>query len=187
MKGVAAHVGRDDQQRRRADGRRPFRGSRTCCSKACSSSLRPALICGAFAERMKFSAMVLFSILWGTIVYCPALPLGVGRRHPGVRQRRTPSWAVRSTSPAARSCTSAPASRRWFVRCCSASGSASAKKTCGRTTSPTRRSAPPCCGSAGSASTPAASWRPITSPPALLRRRTSPPPRAAWPGPLTNG
>jgi ammonium transporter, Amt family len=33
--------------------------------------ITPALICGAFAERMKFSAMVLFSILWGTLVYCP--------------------------------------------------------------------------------------------------------------------
>ena len=33
--------------------------------------ITPALICGAFAERMKFSTMVLFSILWGTIVYCP--------------------------------------------------------------------------------------------------------------------
>jgi Amt family ammonium transporter len=33
--------------------------------------ITPALICGAFAERMKFSAMVLFSILWGTIVYVP--------------------------------------------------------------------------------------------------------------------
>ncbi|MEM7477090.1 MAG: ammonium transporter, partial [Planctomycetota bacterium] len=33
--------------------------------------ITPALICGAFAERMKFSAMVVFSILWGTFVYCP--------------------------------------------------------------------------------------------------------------------
>jgi Amt family ammonium transporter len=33
--------------------------------------ITPALICGAFAERMKFSAMVLFSILWGTFIYCP--------------------------------------------------------------------------------------------------------------------
>ena len=33
--------------------------------------ITPALICGAFAERMKFSAMVLFMILWGTLVYCP--------------------------------------------------------------------------------------------------------------------
>ena len=33
--------------------------------------ITPALICGAFAERMKFSAMVLFNILWGTFLYCP--------------------------------------------------------------------------------------------------------------------
>ena len=33
--------------------------------------ITPGLICGAFAERMKFSAMVVFSILWGTLVYCP--------------------------------------------------------------------------------------------------------------------
>jgi Amt family ammonium transporter len=33
--------------------------------------ITPALICGAFAERMKFSSMVLFSILWGILVYCP--------------------------------------------------------------------------------------------------------------------
>jgi Amt family ammonium transporter len=33
--------------------------------------ITPALICGAYAERMKFSTMVVFSILWGTLVYCP--------------------------------------------------------------------------------------------------------------------
>ncbi len=33
--------------------------------------ITPALICGSFAERMKFSAMCLFLILWGTFVYCP--------------------------------------------------------------------------------------------------------------------
>ena len=33
--------------------------------------ITPGLICGAYAERMKFSAMVVFSILWGTLVYCP--------------------------------------------------------------------------------------------------------------------
>ncbi|MEZ6102034.1 MAG: ammonium transporter [Pirellulaceae bacterium] len=33
--------------------------------------ITPALICGAFAERMKFSSMVVFTLLWGTIVYCP--------------------------------------------------------------------------------------------------------------------
>ena len=33
--------------------------------------ITPALICGAFAERMKFSTMVVFSTLWGLLVYCP--------------------------------------------------------------------------------------------------------------------
>ena len=33
--------------------------------------ITPALICGAFAERMKFSTMVIFMVLWGTLVYCP--------------------------------------------------------------------------------------------------------------------
>ena len=33
--------------------------------------ITPALICGAFAERMRFCTMVIFMVLWGTIVYCP--------------------------------------------------------------------------------------------------------------------
>jgi ammonium transporter, Amt family len=33
--------------------------------------ITPALICGAFAERMKFSTMVVFMILWGTLIYIP--------------------------------------------------------------------------------------------------------------------
>src|SRR5690242_8873023 len=33
--------------------------------------ITPALICGAYAERMKFSSMVVFTILWGTLIYCP--------------------------------------------------------------------------------------------------------------------
>lgn len=33
--------------------------------------ITPALIAGAYAERMKFSTMVVFSVLWGTFVYCP--------------------------------------------------------------------------------------------------------------------
>jgi Amt family ammonium transporter len=33
--------------------------------------ITPALIAGAFAERMKFSAMMLFSAVWSTVVYAP--------------------------------------------------------------------------------------------------------------------
>lgn len=33
--------------------------------------ITPGLICGAFAERMKFSTMVVFCVAWGTLIYCP--------------------------------------------------------------------------------------------------------------------
>jgi Amt family ammonium transporter len=33
--------------------------------------ITPALITGAFAERMKFSSMLVFTVLWMIIVYCP--------------------------------------------------------------------------------------------------------------------
>jgi Amt family ammonium transporter len=33
--------------------------------------ITPGLICGAFAERMKFSSMVVFTALWGLLIYCP--------------------------------------------------------------------------------------------------------------------
>ena len=42
--------------------------------------ITPALICGAFAERMKFSAMAIFLSLWSLLVYCPMAHMvwGVG-------------------------------------------------------------------------------------------------------------
>ncbi len=35
------------------------------------AAITPALIVGAFAERMRFSAVMLFMVLWVTFVYCP--------------------------------------------------------------------------------------------------------------------
>jgi len=42
--------------------------------------ITPALISGAYAERMKFSAMLVFSVLWLLVVYCPLAHMvwGVG-------------------------------------------------------------------------------------------------------------
>jgi ammonium transporter, Amt family len=42
--------------------------------------ITPALITGAFAERMKFSAMLVFMVLWGIVVYSPMAHMvwGVG-------------------------------------------------------------------------------------------------------------
>jgi len=68
--------------------------------------ITPALITGAFAERMKFSAMAVFLSLWSLIVYCPMAHMvwGVG----GLLNSaggRIPRWISRvapwSTSPAA--------------------------------------------------------------------------------------
>ena len=67
--------------------------------------ITPALIIGAFAERMKFSAFLVFALLWATFVYDPLAHWvwGVG----GFL-----ATTARSTSPAAPWCTSAPACRR---------------------------------------------------------------------------
>ena len=62
------------------------------------AAITPALITGAFAERMKFTAFALFTTLWLFLVYAP-WPTGCGRPAAGCV-----SWA-RSTSPAAPSCT----------------------------------------------------------------------------------
>ena len=35
------------------------------------AAITPALITGAFAERMKFSALILFAVLWSLLIYCP--------------------------------------------------------------------------------------------------------------------
>ena len=58
--------------------------------------ITPALICGAFAERMKFSSMILFSILWGDVCLLPLVSLGVGWRDPRFwRQGGDCRWRTR--------------------------------------------------------------------------------------------
>jgi ammonium transporter, Amt family len=42
-----------------------------CAFQLMFAIITPALITGAFAERMKFSAFILFTILWTTLVYLP--------------------------------------------------------------------------------------------------------------------
>jgi Amt family ammonium transporter len=41
------------------------------CFQMTFAIITPALIAGAFAERMKFSAMLIFSVVWSIIVYAP--------------------------------------------------------------------------------------------------------------------
>ena len=78
--------------------------------QAMFAAITPALITGAFAERKRFKAFVLFSLLWATFVYDPVAHWVWG----------TGGWlhsaGRRSTSPAARSSISPPACRRWSPR-----------------------------------------------------------------------
>ena len=75
------------------------------CFQLTFAIITPALIAGAFAERMKFSAMMWFMALWSLIVYAPIAHWVWGGGFLGA--------GACSTSPAARWCTSTPASRVW--------------------------------------------------------------------------
>jgi Amt family ammonium transporter len=56
--------------------------------------ITPALICGAFAERMRFSAMLLFMTLWMFLVYFPMAHMvwGKGGFLNGALGGRFPAW-----------------------------------------------------------------------------------------------
>ena len=97
--------------------------------------ITPALIAGAFAERMKFSAMCIFMVGWSIFSYRPDRALGVGAHRAG-----SPPWA-RWTMQAAPWCISTPASRASCAAWSWANAAATATTTCSRITSPTRSSA----------------------------------------------
>ena len=79
--------------------------------------ITPALISGAVAERIKFSAYLLFTVLWVTMVYFPLCHMvwGKGGLFNWALGGKSRCWI----SPAAPWCTSVPASRRWSARWCS--------------------------------------------------------------------
>ena len=90
--------------------------------------ITPALITGAFAERMKFSAFLLFSLLWATLVYFPLAHMVWGDGGLDPRAGR-PRLRGRHGRPhlLGRLGASPP-------RSCSAGGRASAESRCPRTT-----------------------------------------------------
>ena len=73
--------------------------------------ITPALITGTFAERMKFSTFIVFTLLWATLVYDPLAHWVWGK---GGWLAAWAPW----TSPEGRSCISALGSRllrqRWL-------------------------------------------------------------------------
>ena len=109
------------------------------------AAITPALIVGAFAERMRFAALALFIPLWVTLIYFPIAHMVWYWAGPdaisdavkalaaaGDAAAKTAAQAkldevnadaggssrrARSTSPAAPWCTSTPASPAWSARC----------------------------------------------------------------------
>jgi hypothetical protein len=100
------------------------------CFQMTFAIITPALIVGAFAERMKFSALLLFMAIWFTVVF----------------------WI----SPAVRWFISMPVSPALSPPWSWASAAAIRRRRCPRTIWYSPSWARPCCGSAGSGSTPAA-------------------------------
>ena len=91
-----------------------------CAYQMTFAIITPALITGATADRLKFSAYAVFIGVWLVLVYGPVAHWVFARR----LARR--AWAP-STSPAAPWSTSTPAPRRW--RWCSSSARARATPT----------------------------------------------------------
>ena len=108
--------------------------------------ITPALIAGALADRMKFSAFMWFMSLWLLVGLLPDRALGVGRR---LARHHGRARLCRRHGRASERGHRRRSSRAW----CSASARASAPRTWRRTTSCSASSALRCCGSAGSAST----------------------------------
>ena len=80
------------------------------CFQLTFAIITPALIAGAFAERMKFSAMLWFIGLWAIFVYSPIAHWVWGPDGFLIRRQFRRHGSRCSTSPAAPSCTSIPAS-----------------------------------------------------------------------------
>ena len=118
--------------------------------------ITPALIVGAFAERMKFSAMLVFITFWLTLCYAPVCHwVWGGGWLGGLGILDFSGGTVVHISAGI------AASRRCW---CSDHERDIPRRRCPRTISHTPSSAPPCCGWAGSGSTrapssPPAAWR----------------------------
>ena len=109
--------------------------------------ITPALIAGALADRMKFSAFLWFMSLWLLFVYCPIAHWVWGGGWLGT---------LGALDYAGGTVVHLNAGTAGLVPAwCSASASASAPRTWRRIISSSASSAPRCCGSAGSASMPA--------------------------------
>ncbi len=160
------------------------------------AAITACLVLGGVAERMKFSAVVIFAVLWPLLSYYPMAHMVWWWPGPD-SIANAPKDAVKSgllwgwgaldfaggtvvhINAGDRGPHGRPDPR--------SSEGATAPSRCSRTRSPSPWSAPACCGSAGSASTPGPTWKPTATPRWPWSTPSSPPPPPASPGPRRNG
>ena len=143
--------------------------------------ITPALITGAFAERMKFSALILFTLLWATFVYNPLCHWvwAVGGWMGGLGALDFAGGTVVHIS----SGISALAAALLVGRRMGYGTTAFIPHNLPMTLT----GAALCSGSDGSVSMPAAPWPPTDLPPALSWSPMWPRPRPPYPGSFLNG
>ena len=144
--------------------------------------ITPALIVGAFAERMKFGALLVFVALWFTFIYAPLAHMVWSG--PGALMW---DWGVLDFAGGTVVHVNAGIAGLVAALVIGRRHGYPGRGDARRTTCPSRWSARRCCGSAGSASTPAAR-SPRTARPAwrCSSRRSRPPPRRS-PGWASSG
>ena len=147
--------------------------------------ITPGLIAGAFAERMKFSAMVAFTVLWSILVYDPMAHMVWGKG--GLLNAALGEDFRPLISPAEPWFTSRPAFQLWFAPSTWASGSGTRKSRCLRTASFSASLGPVCCGWAGLDSMQAVRWLREAWPPARSSPHILPPPLRQSDGLLPSG
>ena len=142
--------------------------------------ITPALIIGAFAERMKFSAFLIFSVLWATLVYDPLAHWvwGMGGWLRDLGALDFAGGIVVHVSSGISALT---------LAILLGSGAVTISSLSGRTTSPSPYSVLPCSGSGGSVSMRGAPWGRTSWPPMPSSRPISPQRRRDSPGPSSSG
>jgi Amt family ammonium transporter len=166
--------------------------------QATFAAITVALTVGAFAERMKFSAVLLFAALWFTFAYLPIAHM-------------VWFWPGPDAFTDAEAGAAAVAASGWLfqkgaldfaggtvVHINAGIAGLVGAIVVGKRIGYGREAFTPhsltmtmigasCCGSAGSASTPVPPWKPAAPPPWPSSTPWSPPPPPPWPGPSPNG
>jgi Amt family ammonium transporter len=169
-----------------------------CAFQMTFAAITPCLIVGAFAERMKFSAVLLFMVLWFTFSYLPIAHMVWWWAGPDAYTDAEAATAATATAGfifqkgaldfAGGTVVHINAGIAGLVGCLllgKRKGYGTAAMTPHNV--PLIMSAPPCCGWVGSASTSVRTSNRMRSPPRCSSTPSWPPPQRSSPGPSASG